>query len=80
METFCKFSKLAGENVLKILKQKLALNPHLDTFLFLGLWSGIYFIAEEDLEDCASADSRDSSNLYYLSDQSSGCQEKVLSR
>ena len=44
-------------------KNKLAVNLHLDTFLFLQLWSGVYYIAEEGSEDWASADSRESSNL-----------------
>ena len=35
----------------------------LDTFLFLLLLFDIYNNAEEDLGDCAKADSRESSNL-----------------
>ena len=41
---------------------KLALNLHLDAFLFLQLWFGVYYIAEEDSGYCASADSCESSN------------------
>ena len=49
--------------LLKIINDNLALKLHLDIFLFLELWFGVYYVAEESLKDLASAGSCESSNL-----------------